>query len=242
MTNFQYIIDEYKENARQNNVNPKDVIIYGIARAFRYSESDGETNYLAGKYVLRAFVPVTNKNRLEFQLNGDCYRTLKQYLYDIARGWYGDLYKQCDEATQEDIKSMALHLIDVLHRNYVYIVVREDLEIPEQCVVQAAHATFVAGHKIRADHLAGKFRLENFDPNYTHFVVCGAKDLNELEMEYERVVNDGGFVAYPFYEGDIGGQMTAFATQPVQQGQRGFFKQYQLLKFNREDQKNGYSN
>lgn len=231
---FQYLITEYKQNAREKNVNPKDVIIYAIARALEYGESVGEQNYLAGKYLFRAFKPVTNKNKLQFQLNGDCFLTLKNYLYDIRRGWYGELYKRCDEETQEAIKEMASHLIDVLHRNYVYILVREDLEINEQCVVQAAHATFVAGHKIRTDILAGKYRCDNFDPEKTHFVVAGAYSLKQLEDEYKYAV-DAGYVCYPFYEEDIGDEMTAFATQPVQQADRGFFRHYQLLKFNREE-------
>lgn len=234
MSDFQYIIDQYKQNARDKNVNPKDVIIYAIARALRYGESVGEQNYLAGKYLFRAFKPVTNKNKLEFNLGNDCYATVKKYLYDIRRGWYGQLYKQCDEVTQQEIRDMAGHLLDVLHRNYVYILVREDLEINEQCVVQAAHATFVAGHKIRTDILAGKYRCDNFNPETTHFVVCGAKDLNDLQEQFERI-QDGGYVVYPFYEEDIGNEMTAFATQPVQQADRGFFRQYQLLKFNREE-------
>lgn len=232
---FQYLITQYKQNARNKTVNHKDVIIYAIARAITYGESVGEQNYLAGKYLFRAFKPVTNKNRLEFQLNGDCFATLKSYLYDIQRGWYGELYKRCDEPTQQAIRDMAGHLIDVLHRNYVYILVREDLEIYEQCVVQAAHATFVAGHKIRTDILVGKYRCDNFDPEKTHFVVCGVCDLNELEDQFERVTRIGEYITYPFYEEDIGGEMTAFATQPVQQADRGFFKQYQLLKFNREE-------
>jgi hypothetical protein len=230
---FQYLITEYKQNARDKTINPKDVIIYGIVRALQYGESDGEKYYLAGKYVLRAFKPVTNKNKLTCQLNGDCYHTLKTYLYDIQRGWYGELYKRCDEDTQKAIQDMARHLIEVLHRNYVYILVREDLECKEQVVVQAAHATFVAGHKIRTDVLNGKYRCDNFDPEKTHFVVCGVCDLNELQDQYERISND--YTAYPFYEEDIGNEMTAFAVQPVQQANRHFFRQYQLLKFNRED-------
>jgi hypothetical protein len=234
MTDHRYIIDQYKENARDKNVNPKDVIIYAISRALTYGESIGEKYYLAGKYLFRAFKPATNKNKLQFQLNGDCFATLKKYLYDIRRGWYGELYKHCDQVTQQEIRDTADHLISVLHRNYVYIMVREDLEIYEQCVVQAAHATFVAGHKIRTDIVNGKYRCDGFDPEKTHFVVAGAQDLNELEQEYERVVNAGYFV-YPFYEEDIGNEMTAFAVQPVQQGNRSDFRHYRLLKFNREE-------
>lgn len=234
MSDFEYLIQQYKANAREGNVNPKDVIIYAIARAVTYAESDGEMYYLAGKYLFHAFKPVTNKNKLTNQLNGDCYHTLKNVLYDIRRGWYGELYKQADEETQTAIKEMAGHLIDVLHRNYVYILVREDLEIPEQCAVQAAHATFVAGHQIRTDILAGKYKAPGFDPAKTHFVVAGAQSLKHLEDEYEHAVSNG-YVVYPFYEEDIGNEMTAFAVQPVQQADRGFFRHYQLLKFNRED-------
>lgn len=234
MSDFKYLIDEYKQRAHNKQNNIKDSIIYAIARAVHYGESDGETNYLAGKYLFRAFKPVTNKKTLQYQLCGDSYHTVKRELIEIAFGMYGDLYKACDETTQDKIRTMAKHLVDVVRRNYVYVFVREDLECKEQAVVQAAHATFVAGHKIRTDILSGAIKCDNFEPQNTHFVVCGMCDVIELEDQWGRI-EDGGYTVYPFFEEDIGNEMTAFAVQPVQQADRHFFKQYQLLKFNRKE-------
>jgi len=82
--------------------------------------------------------------------------------------------------------------------------------------VQAAHAAFEAAS------------LHSSDLDHPHFVLLGIRDLRELEKALDRIKSTGILVC-PFYEADLGDELTAFATQPVSEHQRSLFRKYNCL-------------
>lgn len=87
-------------------------------------------------------------------------------------------------------------------KHYIYIVVREDLSLPQQ-VVQAGHAILEAtlkfGHKIE---------------EHPHFCILGASDRIDL-INIMSTFLDLNIPIVHFQEEDIGHQLTAFATAPI---------------------------
>jgi hypothetical protein len=100
-------------------------------------------------------------------------------------------------------------------KSHVYIFVRRDLP-PSQIVVQASHAAFEAAS------------LRTPDLDHPHFVLLGFKNQRELERALNRV-QSSGFQVRPFYEADRENELTAFATQPIFEPQRSFFRRYNCL-------------
>lgn len=87
---------------------------------------------------------------------------------------------------------------------------------PAQIVVQAAHAAYEAAS------------LHNSQLDHPHFVLLGLRNKQELERALRRV-QSSGFKVCPFFEADRGDEITAFATQPVFEDQRSFFRRYNCL-------------
>ena len=227
--NTNKIIAGYKLRNQLKIANAVDQIIYGIARAYRAAESEGEAGYLAGKYVLKAFKATTNKNKLQFNQNHDAFYTLNRYLHllshRIPEYWKSEL----DPEDTDQIKAMAKRLSDLTTRHYLYIFVRQDI-CAEQQAVQAAHATFVAGAAIRADHSGNAKRAAQFNPNHTHFVLLGVPTLKDL-WDVRDLARDSNIMTHPFYEGDLNEEMTAFTTGIITQENRHLFAGFNLLKF-----------
>jgi hypothetical protein len=63
--------------------------------------------------------------------------------------------------------------------------------------------------------------------DHPHFVLLGFKNQHELERALRRVQSE--FQVCPFFEADRGDELTAFATQPVFEDQRSFFRRYNCL-------------
>lgn len=101
---------------------------------------------------------------------------------------------------------------------YVYCFIRRDLSQPQQ-VVQVAHATIES--------------CKSFDyrslPEHPSVIVCGVKTETQLETVMKRLKEQGIRFAL-FREPDIGNQLTAIATEPICDADRGFFRKFQLLK------------
>jgi hypothetical protein len=83
-------------------------------------------------------------------------------------------------------------------------------------VVQAGHAAYEAAS------------LHTPDLDHPHFVILGIRDEKELERALRRT-QASGIVVRPFYEADRSNELTAFATQPVFEHQRSFFRRYNCL-------------
>lgn len=82
--------------------------------------------------------------------------------------------------------------------------------------MQAAHAAFEAAS------------LHTPDLDHPHFVLLGIRDKRELERALDRT-RTSGINVRPFYEADRSDELTAFATQPVFEHQRSFFRRYNCL-------------
>lgn len=99
---------------------------------------------------------------------------------------------------------------------YMYVLVRTDLSVPQQCV-QAAHAAIEATKRWP------------YTGDHPHLVVLGVPSEAKLLQALDRI-RAAGIRAVPFIEPDIGHQTTAVATEPVGEDQRHHFRRYQLIK------------
>ncbi len=87
--------------------------------------------------------------------------------------------------------------------------------------MQAAHAAYEAART-----------FDRPDQPHPHFVVCGLPNEAALVQAQHRI---SPHVKHrPFYEEDIGNQLTAIATEPVEGEVRKLFRRYSLLKFSPE--------
>jgi hypothetical protein len=84
-------------------------------------------------------------------------------------------------------------------------------------VVQTAHAVIEASP------------LLSIGENHPHLVVFGVKSELQLYNALNRLTKNG-ICCKPFYESDMGNQLTSFATQPISGDNRNLFKNYQCLK------------
>jgi hypothetical protein len=96
-------------------------------------------------------------------------------------------------------------------------VTRSDLSFPQQAV-QSAHAAIEAA----------KAFPEHLEP-HPHLIICCVKNEAQLQDAMARIAAQG-IRLRAFYEPDIGGELTAFASEPIQGEQRKAFKRYQLMK------------
>ena len=94
--------------------------------------------------------------------------------------------------------------------------VRRDLSIPQQ-VVQACHAAIEAAP------------LLSPEDDHPHLVVLGVKSELQLRNALARLTRHG-IRCKPFYEDDLGNQLTSFATEPISGDSRQLFKSYQCLR------------
>lgn len=96
--------------------------------------------------------------------------------------------------------------------------VRTDLSGP-QIAVQATHAAIEVA------------RNSLIPPHYDHpsVIICGVHGVSELQKCLAQI-ESLGIECKPFFENDLGNELTAFATAPVLQENRKHFRKYQLLK------------
>lgn len=110
-------------------------------------------------------------------------------------------------------------------RKYVYTFVRQDIPSEYQ-LVQAAHATFVAGHGLAKDGIVSKDEAHQI-----YFTVVGVADeaaLNDVIVHLASRKID----RYCFREPDIGNELTAITTVPIPARDRRSLLTYNLLRFN----------
>lgn len=102
-------------------------------------------------------------------------------------------------------------------KTYIYAFVRKDLT-PSQISVQAAHACI----ELARCHVPA-------DLEHPSLILLGVDNERQL-LKCLSHVRDQGILCEGFRENDLGGQLTAFATEPVAHIKRKIFKRYQLLK------------
>jgi hypothetical protein len=86
--------------------------------------------------------------------------------------------------------------------------------------VQACHAAINAA----------RFFLSP-EQQHPHVIVCGVRDEPRLCRCLDRL-GTAGVRCRAFREPDLGGQLTAVATEPVRGPRRRLFRRYRLLAFN----------
>ena len=101
---------------------------------------------------------------------------------------------------------------------YVYAFVRRDLSFPQQ-VVQVIHAILECSRN----------SLIPSDGEHPYVVVLGVRNEEQLINALRRI-SGFGIKCKPFFESDLDGQMTAFATEPVSGDSRRHFQKYQCLR------------
>lgn len=107
-----------------------------------------------------------------------------------------------------------------MDKEYVYIFVRQDLS-NEQQLVQAAHVTLVLGSKLKHKDVSELYFAVIGIPQLSDF--CGVmKDLHTHGTKYEC-----------FYEPDQGNTITAIATHPIKDKDRGILLNYKRLVFSK---------
>lgn len=102
---------------------------------------------------------------------------------------------------------------------YVYVLVRKDLDKSYQAV-QACHASLEMGAIMEKMNKT----LEG-----TYMVLLGVKDEDELKSAVNDIASQGVSMK-PFFEPDIGMQMTAAASIPVYGDKRKIFKNFKVLR------------
>ncbi len=101
----------------------------------------------------------------------------------------------------------------------MYVVVREDLTVPQQAV-QACHAAIKASRS---------FLPETAILNSPNLVVCTIRDEESLK-EMLEMVHRSGINACSFQEEDLNGETTAFATELISGEKRRVFRKCRLMK------------
>jgi len=99
----------------------------------------------------------------------------------------------------------------------VYVLVRKDLSVA-QVAIQTAHAAIEVARSLISPDL-----------DHPSVVLCGIDNEFKLKKELERY-QGMGIICKPFHEADLGGQLTAFATEPIFGENRRIFKRLQLFK------------
>lgn len=115
---------------------------------------------------------------------------------------------------------------------YTYIFVRQDLS-KEQIAVQAAHATMQMGFQYALKSERG-FDLPNMhargsSPSETYFILVGVRN-EEALLAVESILSKFDISYERFIEPDIGEQVTAIATYPLNKQDRGPLLAFNLLK------------
>jgi hypothetical protein len=91
------------------------------------------------------------------------------------------------------------------------------MDLPaSQQAVQACHASIEAA------------RFIDSNETHPHLVLCGISSESQLENAMCKA-QAAGIRCFPFNEPDIGGQLTAFATEPLSEETRRHFRRYNLL-------------
>ena len=217
MENFKNI---WKTLSAAKAIQPKHMVTYGILRAM--AAKSPNKNEIARYFVAKAFSK-PGRHRKPFyaaELAADSlYWDLKgKKLLGVD---YSEIFSSEEEVEQfkEILKSLAPYDFD---RHYTYVFVRQDI-FEEYQLVQAAHATMVAGQRMDPKHKADQI----------YYTVVGVKDHAEL-FAVSKELNSLGFKHEMFYEPDINSS-TAIATHPIHWIARRPLMKYSLLTFKKPE-------
>jgi len=94
--------------------------------------------------------------------------------------------------------------------------VRCDLS-PSQVCVQATHAAIETA----------RFLSPTLD--HPHVIIAGAENEEKLQKCLKQIEFQG-IICKPFFESDLNGELTAFATELISADKKQIFRKFQLLK------------
>lgn len=227
MQNFTNV---WKSLAKAKQITAADVFIYNIFRAMVAKNLSKEGVALG--LLQRAFTPVTKpiklaSGRRPYDVLDKVWRQINIQEYELNQFKSKDsptTLRECLE-TVEEIK-LYNRLKDTVTQElgkhskdfYTFIFVRQDLS-REQQVVQSNHATLVLGSK-----------LIDYDPTKLNFVLCGAKDLHEIE-QIKASVNWNGIETVEFTETDLNNEVTAIASFPMSVSKKRCMRRYKILTY-----------
>lgn len=104
------------------------------------------------------------------------------------------------------------------NHSYVYVFIRTDLSLPQQCV-QSCHSCIEASKA---------FHLEKLD-DHPSVIILDIKTEAKL-TNVRNYLSSVGIKFVSFYEPDRDNELTSIATEPIFEDRRRFFKKFQLIK------------
>lgn len=228
----------FKELARAKQATAADHLEYFILKAIT-AKSNVDKVQIASDMIKEAFLPTTNKNKLDNGQHpnlGLIKAMFEAFIYPTTmKELEGKTFAtrpllDCIENDMElwqyrniisTIRSKVTEEKEFIDHDYLFFFVRNDID-PGYQAVQAAHAALLLGKE-----------LDGYDLNKLNFVVCGASKLDLERNIPERIRN--GFEKPPqyvgFYEPDLHGEITCIGTHPIPYSQKSVFGDYKLLKF-----------
>lgn len=211
----------WKEKAANKTLTAYDFFLRALYKALD-SKSNNKQEVFLG-LLTKYFTPITNANKLA---NGATPWSKIESCASSFLWYFRGKADHADEVTlvssilvRDPMKGWMLNSKDV---TYVYFFTRQDIS-PAQQLVQTAHAASVVG----------KEAIPN--PHEQHFIVFGVRDLEALKAKHNELFNlskTNGFRLFTFFEPDMNGEMTSFATSPIRGSfarRKGWFKNDQLL-------------
>lgn len=217
MKNFKEL---FKSAARSKKLTSSDMIIYHALVAYN-AKSPDKVDIMKSR-IQSAFTP---KRGYDYESAHRAHENTLRILNAKVDNYYAakifgvkkeELFADSEELNEfiEFFKKMTFDF----DRHYTYVFVRQDI-FPEYQLVQAAHATMVAGQ-----NLDPKFQAGNM-----YFTVCGVENESELK-KIHREIRSMNHKAFMFYEPDIK-SYTALAISPIHWKEKGDLKRFPLLKF-----------
>jgi len=222
----------WKQLASKNNVSNAETFQYCILRAMAAKHPDKEM--LAAYFVLRAYTPIKNNNKLD---NGaQPYQGLTNARYGTTKRSESPLIACLETKEEEELFwKLADHKFGLVAEErlskklYSFVFVRSDLS-PEQKLVQSNHVNGALGWALAkaASEKPDEFPMAEALFQELHLVVCESKfPLEDIKQD----ITQHGFPVVVFREPDLGDIITAIASYPIAGNKKGFLRHHKPLRF-----------
>jgi hypothetical protein len=214
----------FKDAARVKQISSLDITKLCIYKAIT-AKSDTPKAIIANQLLRRAYTPISRKIRLDNGSNpyDALVATLQPTSLQSSPGLETpEELKQYNDIILE-LRKKYIQTREESIRQYVYIFVRQDIS-PEYQLVQSAHAAAKMGFEMHKNQM----HPDVFGGLY--FACIGVPDIKGLKVAMDDA-HSLGATTYPFYEPDIGNELTAVATSPILASERKRLLSYKRLVF-----------
>lgn len=236
MERQQEFNEAWAEGANAQILTRGDMLFLALNKAMNtYWVNENQLLHAFSKEIQKTFTPTTDVNKIS---NGyGPWKAVELALVEglSSPGWsflnddeftaYGNIYGAMTKYLVKQFEQGVVN-VELPEADYLYITVRKDLS-PEQQVVQAAHAAFIAGVRFGGDPQSAFT-----DPEAVRFVVLHAEDEEELLEAFDFDAEKVNFGIYSYYERDLH-EFTAVSSQVITGKDRKAFEGKPLLKFDR---------